>query len=292
MLHKEVLLKLLDNFVRVCNEHGLRYYLAGGSVLGAVRHKGFIPWDDDIDVYLPRRDYEAIQQLPDSVWGSEFRLASWHKVKNYRYDFIKLELRDTTIIERFHPDYVGGVFLDIIPLDVVSEDDRVRGVQLKKIQAITKEYVEAYIKDDCECTTIAELIKLKIIRWKNRRPHMLDEWDRLASAYPNSDKLIIDYHSPWIDRPMPIEYIGEGVEMEFEGKQYRVPSDWDAYLKHIYGDYMTLPPIGQQRGHSFPYADYSRKIDANEARPLLLRMHRERAFHFSMRREIAAIKNR
>lgn len=73
---KKQLLYLLDTFVEVCQRNGLRYYLAGGSVLGAVRHQGFIPWDDDIDVYMPRNDYETLQRLPDSIWGAEMRLAS------------------------------------------------------------------------------------------------------------------------------------------------------------------------------------------------------------------------
>jgi len=69
---KDCLLKLLDKVVAVCDEHGLRYYLAGGSVLGAIRHKGFIPWDDDIDIYLFREDYEKIHTLAGSVWIVSF----------------------------------------------------------------------------------------------------------------------------------------------------------------------------------------------------------------------------
>ena len=96
--HKEILLKLLDRFVDVCEKNGLRYYLAAGSVLGAVRHHGIIPWDDEIDVFMPREDYELLQHLPDDIFGQGFRLASWKKTKNYTYDFLKLESLDTTIL--------------------------------------------------------------------------------------------------------------------------------------------------------------------------------------------------
>ena len=119
---KQLLLSLLDKFVAVCEQYHLQYYLAAGSVLGAVRHKGLIPWDDDIDVYMPRADYEKLQTIPDEVWGEDMRLATWRKTKNYTYDFLKLELTNTTVIERYHPLYVGGVFLDVFPVDVYPSD--------------------------------------------------------------------------------------------------------------------------------------------------------------------------
>lgn len=286
VLHKEHLLKLLDYFVAVCAKYNLKYYLAGGSVIGAVRHKGFIPWDDDVDVYMPRADYEKIQMLPDSVWGGDMRLASWRKTPNYRYDFIKIELTNTTLIERFNPDYVGGVFLDIFPLDMVSDDAHIREKQLNCVRKIQNEYIMSYIQTDSDCESVFQLFKLKLVRLKNRRPTILDEWEEEVSAFNNCKHLIVDFHSPWMHRPMPIEFIGEGVEMEFEGKKYIVPSDYDSYLKHIYGDYTQLPPVEKRVGHSFEYVNYDKRIKESEISKIFALIHKKYSYNVSLKTEI------
>ena len=161
---KQLLLKLLDKFVEVCEQNHLQYYLAGGSVIGAVRHKGFIPWDDDIDVHMPRADYEKLQTLPDEVWGEDMRLATWRKTKNYTYDFLKLELTNTTVIERLHPDYIGGIFLDVFPLDYISNSQTEVSLFEENLRKISKHYIECTIKNDNECKSIWELLGLKIKR--------------------------------------------------------------------------------------------------------------------------------
>jgi len=283
---KQKLLLLLDKFVSVCEQQGLQYYLAGGSVLGAVRHKGFIPWDDDIDVYMMREDYEKIQTLPNKVWGEGFRLASWRKTKNYTYDFLKLELTDTTVIERLHPVYVGGVFLDIFPLDYVSTDEKERSKQLKAVKAVYQKFVESYITQDCECSNVFQLMQLNIRRFRNRKPDVLDKWERLVSAEVKSKSLMVDYHSPWMHRPLPSEYIGSGIPMEFEGKSYIVPSKPDAYLRHVYGDYMQLPPKEKQVGHAFDYINLERRISDQEAKEIVRMIKNKYRYHSNLKHRI------
>ena len=287
---KDCLLKLLDKVVAVCDEHGLRYYLAGGSVLGAIRHKGFIPWDDDIDIYLFREDYEKIQKLPTSVWGDEFRLAFYTNTPNYTYDFIKIELTNTSVIERYHPNYHGGVFLDIFPLDFVPNDLEKRQQQLSKVKPLTKDYVDAFIKNDCDCSSLWEVIALKLLRLRNRDKHVLYQWEEIVGL-KNVAELndIVDFHSPWMHRPMPFEYISDGVEVEFEGKYYRVPSNYDAYLKHVYGDYMQLPPVEKRVGHSFDFVNYDRRLSSEEVKDVFKEMHKKYSYKFSVRREIKNI---
>jgi len=286
---KKQLLFLLDTFVEVCNRNGLHYYLAGGSVLGAVRHQGFIPWDDDIDVYMLRRDYEALQQLPDSTWGDEMRLVSWRKTPNYRYDFLKVELLNTTIIERIYPDYVGGVFLDIFPLDLVPDDEVTRIEQLQRIRQCFRTYLDAYLLPDVACQNFVELWKLRRLRRNNSDAKVLDEWERLASAFVDQDcACVVNYHSSWMDSPMPKEYFGEGKLMLFEGKEYRVPSNTDGYLRQVYGDYMILPPIEERKGHDPEYVDYNRRISDSEAKRVFESLHKKYQYCVSLKSEIKA----
>ncbi len=286
--HKQILINLLDKFIFVCKQNNLKYYLAYGSVLGAVRHKGFIPWDDDIDVYMPRIDYETIQKLPADTWEG-CRLASWRTVRNYRYDFLKLEDVNTTVIERIHPDYVGGLFIDIFPLDMVCDNEQERLAQLKRVQKVSDIYKKAYLQNDSDCHNRLELIKLKRLRKKNANAQVLDQWEREVSACQNCKNLIVDYHSPWMHRPMKNRIIGDGIEMEFEGKYYIIPSNYDAYLKHIYGNYMELPPVEQRVGHPFEYLNLDRKISEAEAMNIFDSLHRKYAFNVSWKSEIKQV---
>lgn len=287
---KRKLLSLLDKFVEVCEQYGLQYYLAGGSVLGAVRHNGFIPWDDDIDVHMPRVDYEKIQELPDSVWGEGFRLATWRKTKNYTYDFPKLELTNTTVIERLHPDYVGGVFLDIFPLDGLP-DDQVQVAQFEKqLIKIENRYVECTIKNDNECHSIWELIALRIKRSCYNSRSWMQKWDDLAMSFGYDQEKVCHSHSYfYYHGGLPSKWFGKGTLMEFEGKKYLVPTDYDAYLTHLFKNYMQLPPVESRVGHNFMFVDYDKRISKAEEEAILKQLHEKYAYHFSLRRKVKYI---
>lgn len=287
---KQKLLTLLDKFVAVCEQYGLQYYLAGGSVLGAVRHKGFIPWDDDIDVHMPRADYERLQGLPDSVWGEGFRLATWRKTKNYTYDFLKLELTNTTVIERLHPDYIGGVFLDVFPLDGLPEDQDNITLFEQRLRHIQNRFIECTIKNDDECHSIWELIALKIKRaCYNHRTHM-QKWDDLAMSFGYNHEMICFPHDYfYYHGGMPSKWFGDGALLEFEGKKYLVPTDFDAYLKHLFKNYMQLPPIDKRQGHNFMFVDYDRRITQEEANEIFKQLHGKFAYHTSFKKEIKYI---
>lgn len=283
---KQLLLKLLDKFVEVCEQNHLQYYLAGGSVIGAVRHKGFIPWDDDIDVHMPRADYEKLQSLPDSVWGEEMHLATWRKTKNYTYDFLKLELLNTTVIERLHPDYVGGIFLDVFPLDFISDDKAEVLAFEKKMHKIENRYIECTIKNDNDCQSIWELVTLKLKRSFYNHKNWMEKWEKLAMSFgENQDKICYSHAYFYYKGGMNVEWFGEGVALDFEGRQVLVPSEYDAYLKHVFGDYMKLPPVESRKGHTFLYVNYDMRISSSEARNVFDNLHRRYAYRMSLKRE-------
>lgn len=284
---KNQLLSLLDKFVAVCEENHLQYYLAGGSVIGAVRHKGLIPWDDDIDVHMPRADYEKLQSLPDEVWGENMRLATWRRTKNYTYDFLKLELTNTTVIERLHPDYIGGIFLDVFPLDYISSDKlKVESFEYA-YRRIAEKYIRCTISNDNECKSIFDLMSLKIERLCYNHKKQMEKWEQLAMSFGNNRNKVCHSHGYFYYKGgMNIEWFKEGMLMEFEGRKVLVPSDYDAYLKHVFGDYMKLPPIESRKGHSFLYVNYDRRISREEANTVFAELHKRFAYKFSMKREI------
>lgn len=287
---KKVLQALLDRFVRVCDANNLKYYLAWGSILGAVRHKGMIPWDDDIDVFMPRKDYECLQKLPGSKWGKGYRLASWKETKNYRYDFLKLESEETTLIERIHPDYVGGVFIDIFPVDLYPADPVYISNIERELKHIKDRIIECGIKNDCECNSLFELIGLKIKRFFYNHKATVNRLERLATRAHDEGEMMADFHNySFLHGGWPASYFGEGTSMEFEGKQYIVPTEWDRFLTHIYGDYMTPPPIEKRGGHSFEFVNYDRRLSDKEIRIELRRIHKKRAYRSSFKKELKFI---
>lgn len=284
---KQLLLKLLDKFVEVCEQNHLQYYLAGGSVIGAVRHKGFIPWDDDIDVHMPRADYEKLQTLQDEVWGENMRLATWRKTKNYTYDFLKLELTNTTVIERLHPDYIGGIFLDVFPLDYISDNITEISIFECKLKKIENHYIECTISNDNECQSLLELISLKIKRSFYNHRNWMGKWEQLATSFGNNQNRVCHSHGYFYYKGgMDKEWFQEGMLMEFEGRKVLVPSDYDAYLKHIFGDYMKLPPVESRKGHAFLYVNYDKRVSREEANKIFAELHNRFVYKFSLKHEI------
>ena len=117
------LLVILKEFARVCGKHNLRYFLNGGTCLGAIRHKGFIPWDDDVDVMMPREDYEKFLTLQYEYEGTPYFIQSWKSDPRYTYGFAKLRDSSTTFIEDFYRNHRinHGVWIDIFPLDGMAK---------------------------------------------------------------------------------------------------------------------------------------------------------------------------
>lgn len=284
---RTVLIGLLDQFVNVCNTYGLKYYLAYGTVLGAIRHHGMIPWDDDIDVQMPRADYERLKTLPASAWG-KYSLTAWFMTEGNQYHFFKLEDPNTTMIEQFDPLYVGGAYIDIFPLDNAPEDKEIFEQQLKAIAEIRNKYDIISIRHGADCKGIVNYIKYRKRHYRFLHQHIQEEWERIATANAASSGLLMDYHAPhvWHFKPMPTEWFGDGVQVEFEGKTYIAPVNCDAYLTHLYGDYMTPPPVEKRYAHEYLYVNLDKRISGEELERVVQDLQNELSFKFSMADEI------
>ncbi len=128
-------LEMLNEVDRICKKHGIRYYLCGGTLLGAVRHSGFIPWDDDLDIFFPRKDYIkfaeiAPKELPDTMFYQD-----WHNEFDYPYNFAKIRMNGTKFCQNEiqHLNMHQGIFIDIFPLDSVPVNEKERTKYLTKV---------------------------------------------------------------------------------------------------------------------------------------------------------------
>lgn len=252
---KEIELEIFRHFIEICNENSLRYFVVGGTALGAVRHKGFIPWDDDIDVALPRGDYEKFLIAAQKSLPSNMFLQTYITDKNYPNPFAKLRQSDTAFIEKSTSKIKmnHGVYVDIFPLDGYSRSG-IRGKWLGLKEKILKISVASvFISGNISKNKFRAIVKRAIARLLPDYRASVRRLDTMYKKIPYEDaEIIVNFCGAWAEKEiMPKAYFGDGIEGEFEGIKVVLPAKTHEYLTALYGDYMTLPPEEERVGHHY-----------------------------------------
>ena len=243
--------KMLEYLHRICVENNIKYYLYGGTLIGAVRHQGFIPWDDDLDVLVPRKDYKRLLSILHS--HKEYRLLSHEYQDDYYYPFAKLTDPETKLIEYGVKECKElGVWLDIFPLDSVSNNPLIRLLHAKIVMKLVgmNQYVAA--DETCILQEIDSFPKkIKFVIAKQFKSQTLIRFiHTLAGIYVDKEtayKADLLWSSNY-KYFFPANWFGDPKILKFEGGNYYVPTDYDSFLKVLYGDYMKLPP--EEKRHS------------------------------------------
>ncbi len=249
---KLIEMNMLKEFISICKRHNFCYFMLGGSCLGAVRHKGFIPWDDDIDVGMPRPDYEQFLKVAQAELPPDIFLQTRDTDPEYIANFAKLRNNNTTFIEKSVSKMKinHGVYMDIFPLDGFTEKKVKREWMLFKKSLYGNRIYSLY---DIEANkSLVGSIK-KIIAFICS-PNVSKTISKLEKLYKKFDykkeKIIVNHCGAWGRKEIvPKEYFGEGTEGMFEGIKVELPNQWHNYLTQVYGDYMTLPPPEQRVSH-------------------------------------------
>lgn len=237
---KQIQMKILDNVVEFCDNENIRYFLMYGTLIGAIRHNGFIPWDDDIDIAMPREDYDRFVQTFNNS-NTRYKVVDYEIDSNYLYSFAKVMDTKTVFFEKCHISYDLGVNIDIFPLDKVDED----GKLLRKTRLLRK------------------IIFLKTMSWDNRRGCLknifltigriifsiiplrilIKHVIRMGKSLKDEEiyKLSIPVEGDPNAGVWEEEWFRDFVYHTFEGKLYKIPIGYDELLKSIYGDYMQIP---------------------------------------------------
>ena len=240
-------LDIFREFVRLCNASGLRYYLAYGTLLGAVRHRGFIPWDDDIDVTMPREDYERFVRLCVSELRPGFRWQSYVTDDQYPVWFGKLIKSDTLLRQASaqHLALQQSVFVDVFPLDGLAAG-RMQAVLQRVIVRLARLRLGAGLRRSPFKGRLVQVTRLL----PRRLVIALGEW--VIRRYPaGASARWICFGGPYAysRQSFPSKWFGTGAALAFEGLSVIGPAEWDRYLGQLYGAYMTLPPPDQRVSH-------------------------------------------
>ena len=237
--HQEVLLELLKEFDRVCRKNNIKYILFAGTALGAVRHHGFIPWDDDLDVALLRSDYEKLMSLDSTEWNDAYYLQREYS-EHWPMYFSKLRKNNTTCLEKYHPKdsrIHQGIYIDVFPIDNASD----RGL-LRRLQYVASKFVisKSFSKRGYETRSFVKKAVIALSRVIPLKPlrNLVVLKKRENSLTVHS---FLGGSSKYKKAVFLREWFAQTVEMTFESLQVPVSAHFHDLLTMQYGDYMTLP---------------------------------------------------
>ena len=253
-------IKIMDCIHNFCVNNGLTYYIIGGTLLGAVRHNGYIPWDVDIDIAMPRESYEILRRLcvEEHLLDNSYYYCDYFAMKDYPRPHAIICDKNTRIYLKHDADnkYTDqtGIYIDIFPLDNAPDDEKLRDKQakrlinLRKFKAYRLPYsysrkkhiifahrcVSAALSLIASVSTINKWQQNEMCRYNDKQTKCLCS---MASQYAYKKQC------------MPREIYGTPVLLQFEGREYYAPEKYEEYLTRLYGNYMELPPVEKRQSN-------------------------------------------
>lgn len=255
-------LEILKDIDRVCREYDIAYWLDSGTVLGARRHGGFIPWDDDIDLGMPRDDYERFLEVAPAALGNRFRATCSRSNPHQAALFAKVMLKGTRFVtdETEEAGFDQGVFVDIFPYDAVCAEPAAAKRQRRRCvmwQSLSYLYHSKHIVvphkgalgvvEKIACRLAHRIAR--VVLSPERINRGFDKAAMIAKDDPKSDMLMASSYAAI--EPYPKSMLLPPGTIEFEGKEFFAPADVEGYLRTQYGrTWNQLPPEDQRRNHA------------------------------------------
>lgn len=245
---QKVQLMILKYFIKVCEENNLTYFIYGGSLLGTIRHKGFIPWDDDIDVIMFRKDFEKLTEIFKNDIDEKYSFIDVLNEETYPYTFGRLLLKNTVFSEWWHDqvDFTQNIFIDIFILDNIPNNKVKRFIHKWKSFALNQATMYALIRFDNTSKSkkiiqqiVYYLIKILPISPYSIKKRCVESFSKYEDEdcdevcdFPAVCQMPVYYNTYWLPPK----------KAQFEDIEVNIPNDYDKILTRTYGDYMKLPP--------------------------------------------------
>lgn len=258
------LFKIFLEFEKVCLEHNLRFYLIAGTLLGAIRHKGFIPWDDDMDIAMPRKDYEILIEHADEWFSQPFELDCREKNSLYPLRFAKVHDITTTLYSNRSPHYIGGIYIDIFPFDGLPDGKRRQKIHLWKHRMMDKLFYFSF-RDPFKRGKRFDSYLLIILQKFLSPDYLYRKLTKITKKYDFETSNYFTDHDCKLGGIIEKKVLGNTpTKVSFEGHETYGMYNCDDYLKTIYGNYMQLPPLEKRKSHhhivylnlNLPYSEY------------------------------------
>lgn len=277
---QKVLLVIMKDLSDICEANNLNYSLAGGSMLGAVRHKGFIPWDDDMDLIMSNEDVEKLNEIIKRDYSDKYYIAS-AKYKNSQCLFYKVMLKNTKIVEleSMNFPFEQNIFIDIFPYENIPTNKIIRKIKAYQLK-IFKGFLTGYYTTKYPSKILKEKAKQnEFLRDRLGIMSILGTCAKMIGInrivnmcyktikYENKTGLIGIPSSFGYERELfKSDFFNETIKVDFENLQLRIPKDYKTYLTNLYGDYMQIPPVEKREKHISVEMDFGEydKIDSTK----------------------------
>ena len=264
---QDVSLEILKQVADLCEKQGLRYYLCWGTLLGAIRHKGFIPWDDDLDIMMPRPDYDKLMNYLTDHKLPNLTLYNRRTCPEYPYMISRIS-DDRYILEMDNEKSVGmGVFIDVYPMDGMGftlKEAKKLGKYTDLMSSFCYQATRKHFAIETTTSLFRKLVKLPVfffskIIGKNRFQDSIEKYVMKHKIDYDSSVWVGDF--VWLNggekEILKREWLDEYIIVPFEQYSFRIPKQYDLALKQAFGDYMTLPPEEKRTGHHY-YTAYKK----------------------------------
>ena len=251
-------LEILKEFDQICKKHNLKYVLVGGTLIGAIRHNGFIPWDDDIDISMPRKDYNKFIKIQEKELNHQkYYFQSIETDEQYGSISAKIRRKKSIYKEKLSslPTESQGIWIDIFPIDNINDNKLLAHLTYIKM-FYYKMMISYKVKNIPSTKKISKKILLNIIK-VNSNFYTLKKLKKkyfkmINKLNKKKTKNVVSFGGVYLLKEIcPREQIEQTITHQFEDGKFNIPKNYNEYLTHIYGDYMQLPPKEKRKSNHF-----------------------------------------